>query len=258
MSTFTITSSDNGTGPFGSGNGEGYASGDTFTFPPISHAVGSVTPDPSSIAGATLGMACFIGVGAGGTFNIFLQGTLAQNTFSTISFTDRLSVVETFNTAAATYDIATYPGFTLWSWPQITHFPFTNNANYVMTVTGEIFPVTGPIPGVIGLLLADAEAAVIAAGFTVNAVTTANSFIAAGSVADQTPAGGTIELIGSSVALVNSLGIVIPTVPLQALFVDAPVYKALLLANPGNINPRIYPPEVDTTARVLPQRIISS
>lgn len=258
MSTFTITSSDNSTGPFGTGSGEGYASFDSVTFPPISHAVGSVSPNPSSIAGATLGAACFIGVGAGGTFNIFLQGTLAQNTFSTISFTDRLSVVETFNTAAATYDVATYPGFTLWSWTQITHFPFNNGSAYVMTVTGEVFPVTGPVPGVIGLLLADAEAAVISAGFTVGTVTTANSFISAGSVSDQAPAGGTIELVGFSVNLVNSLGIVIPTVPLQALFVDAPVYKALLLANPGNINPRVYPPEVDTTARVLPQRIISS
>jgi len=35
------------------------------------------------------------------------------------------------------------------------------------------------------------------------------------------------------------------------------VYKAIMVANPGSINPRIYPPQIDSTVRVTPPRITS-
>lgn len=48
-----------------------------------------------------------------------------------------------------------------------------------------------------------------------------------------------------------------PTVDVQAGFAGPRIGNAVLLADAGNINPRIYPPKVDVTARVLPPRILS-
>lgn len=39
---------------------------------------------------------------------------------------------------------------------------------------------------------------------------------------------------------------------IEAKFVPASVYKAIMVANPGSINPRIYPPLEDNTVRVTP------
>lgn len=39
---------------------------------------------------------------------------------------------------------------------------------------------------------------------------------------------------------------------IQGKFVPAPAYKAIMMANPGTINPRIYPPLEDNTVRVKP------
>lgn len=218
---------------------------------------------------------CVCATQSGGNFNpailgpaviVCLPAGLAQGYFNSVTITKSGGSPQTFTSASATFNpdgtgpgVGTLTGLTIWAWSSsVFGTYFANGVSTQVDFDVPPPPPTFPVPGVIGLVLADAEAAIISAGFTVGTVTTANSFISAGSVSDQTPAGGTFEVAGFAVALVNSLGIVIPTVPLQALFVDAPVYKALLLANPGNINPRIYPPEVDTTARVLPQRIISS
>lgn len=43
---------------------------------------------------------------------------------------------------------------------------------------------------------------------------------------------------------------------IQAKFAGPRIGTAVLVADAGNINPRIYPPQVDVTARVVPQRIL--
>lgn len=42
----------------------------------------------------------------------------------------------------------------------------------------------------------------------------------------------------------------------EAKFVPAVDFKAIMVANPGDINPRIWPPQVDTTIRVSPGTIL--
>jgi hypothetical protein len=54
-----------------------------------------------------------------------------------------------------------------------------------------------------------------------------------------------------SVTFVSS----IPTIDLSTKFVGPAIFKALMVANPGYINPRVYPPEIDTTVRVVPRTI---
>lgn len=127
----TIQSADNSTGPFGSGSGEGWAESDNATFPQITHAVGSVSPEPCFLGTAQIGMFCFIG--GPNTINVFLLGTFAINYFTSVKFTDKHSVLETYLTSAATFDTTTYPGFSLWSWSALLNFPFTNGAFYSVT-----------------------------------------------------------------------------------------------------------------------------
>lgn len=63
------------------------------------------------------------------------------------------------------------------------------------------------VPDVVGMVQANAEAAIVAAGLTVDAVTTANSdTVAAGSVISQSPVAGSSVSSGSAVSLVISLG----------------------------------------------------
>lgn len=263
MSTFTITSGDNSTGPFGAGTGEGYAD-DTIGSPGVVQGVGFVTPNPSTIGSAEVSVCAYVQNGnviTPSQHNSFMLAladpTLLQTAFTSISFTDKNGVVETYLTSAAGFSNSAVAGNAVWYWPAVLNFPFTNGVQYVMTVAAPT-PPTFQVPGVIGLSLAAAEAAIIAAGFTVGTVSTAsNAFISAGNVSSQTPVGGTLEVAGFAVALTESLGAVVPTIDLQARFVDAKVFKAIMVANPGTINPRVYPPEVDTTARVLPPRILS-
>lgn len=179
---------------------------------------------------------------------------MAQNQFASVSFTDNTSTLQTFNTSTATFDIATYPGFSWWHWPIANAFPFTNNNNYLMTITGEIFPSVSIVPNIVGLTLIAANAAIIAAGLTVGTVSTANApgFIP-GTVSAQSPAGNSTVTSGSSVDYTECLG----PVNLGATFVPAKVFKAILVANPGNINPRVYPPSVDNIVRVPNQRIMT-
>ena len=68
-------------------------------------------------------------------------------------------------------------------------------------------PVMATVPDVVGQLQANAEAAVLAAGLVVGAITTANSdTVPAGNVISQDPAGGSSVVEGSAVDLVISLG----------------------------------------------------
>lgn len=44
---------------------------------------------------------------------------------------------------------------------------------------------------------------------------------------------------------------------LETRFVGPVISKAIAIASPGDIHPRIYPPEVDSTVRMLPPRILT-
>jgi beta-lactam-binding protein with PASTA domain len=67
-------------------------------------------------------------------------------------------------------------------------------------------PATAAVPGVVGMTQAAAQSAISTAGFT-SAATTANSAsVVAGSVISQNPTAGTNAVVGSSVAIVVSLG----------------------------------------------------
>jgi len=69
-------------------------------------------------------------------------------------------------------------------------------------------------PNVVGLVQADAESAIIAAGLVVGTVTTSNSAtVPAGDVISQSPVAGTVVALGSAVDLVVSLGPVTVTTP---------------------------------------------
>ena len=94
-------------------------------------------------------------------------------------------------------------------------YPVTPGTAVDLTVSsGPAGPVIVTVPSVVGSTQADAEAAIVAAGLTVGAVTTASSAtVAAGDVISQTPAGGTDVEEGSSVDLVVSTGSALVTVP---------------------------------------------
>ena len=75
-------------------------------------------------------------------------------------------------------------------------------------------PVMVPVPDVVGMIQANAEAAITSANLTVGTITTANSLtVPAGSVISQDPVGGTSAPQGSAVNLVVSLGPATVTVP---------------------------------------------
>jgi beta-lactam-binding protein with PASTA domain len=75
-------------------------------------------------------------------------------------------------------------------------------------------PVPTEVPNVVGQSRADAEQALLAAGFTLGTITEVNDpAVALGNITSQTPAGGTTALRGSAINLVVSLGSFIPGVP---------------------------------------------
>jgi PASTA domain len=211
MSTFSIQAGTNSTGPFGatgpygSGGGEGWASSDPTNFQMITHGVGSSTPSPCFINGDEVGMACFVATPFNAFF-VMVKGTVPQNFFTSISFVDKASNVETYATSTATFDTSTFAGYTIWHWPAILNNPFTVGSNYTMTIVSAI-----PVPNVIGDDLFDATAAITAAGYTLGAVTSANDpTTPAGIVLSQSPVGGTVATPGSAVTLVLSLGPIDP------------------------------------------------
>nr|WP_241264294.1 PASTA domain-containing protein [Bowmanella dokdonensis] len=80
-------------------------------------------------------------------------------------------------------------------------------------LTLSLGPTLVPVPDVVGLSQADAEAAIVAAGLTVGIVSTENSStVPAGEVISQNPSGGT-ALPGSPVDLVISDGPVLVEIP---------------------------------------------
>jgi beta-lactam-binding protein with PASTA domain len=75
-------------------------------------------------------------------------------------------------------------------------------------------PVPTTVPNVVGQPRAEAEAAIMAAGFNVGIVTEQNdTVVPQGAIVSQTPAGSSTALRGSSIDIVVSLGTFIPGVP---------------------------------------------
>lgn len=125
--------------------------------------------------------------------------------------------------------------------------PFTVGNPYTITVTTNPAAAGTPIPDVTGLLLADATAAIVGGGFVLGTVTGSNNAsFAPGQIISQSPTGGTVDPAGTVVNLTECFG----PFNLTAKFVPAVDFKAIMVANPGYINPRVYEPVVDTTVRI--------
>ncbi len=94
-------------------------------------------------------------------------------------------------------------------------------------------PVTFPAPNVIGQSQADAEAAIVSAGFVVGTITEQlSSTVPQGTVINQSPGAGSLLLSGATISLVVSLGPPQVTVPdvvgLQQLQAEAAISAAEL------------------------------
>jgi beta-lactam-binding protein with PASTA domain len=86
------------------------------------------------------------------------------------------------------------------------------------------------VPNVVGQPQASAEAAIVAAGLTVGAISQANSAVVpAGNVISQNPVGGTLALAGSPVSLTISLGPAPVLVP-NVVGMTQPAAEAAILA----------------------------
>ncbi len=93
-------------------------------------------------------------------------------------------------------------------------------------------PAPIPVPDVVALPQADAEAAILAANLTVGAVSTANSeTIPEGDVISQDPAPGTLAPPGSAVDIVVSLGPAPVPVPDVVALAQADAEAAIVAAN---------------------------
>lgn len=104
------------------------------------------------------------------------------------------------------------------------------------------------IPDVTGLSLVSATVILVTAGFTVGTLTTTVApTTPPGDVVTQSPAGGSLALPGAAVNLTLATG---GTIFLGGKFVPAIIGRAIMTADPGNIHPRIYPPQRDTTVRI--------
>lgn len=129
--TFHIISADSGTGPFGVGtSGEGWAANNAT----IANPFGSAIPVNPNFAFVPIFTTCFIG--GSNTFVITLNSQTTQNFFTSVFFTDRLAVLETYLTVAATFDTVTHFPNSVWSWPALLNSPFTNSTDYLITMTG--------------------------------------------------------------------------------------------------------------------------
>lgn len=141
MATFDISYSQNSVGPWGaggpfggSGDGQGFYN-PTFGGTYVINTCGSSAPDPAFIAGAHVCVCSFIGTGGLGNFVVTLDsGALAANAFTSISFVDKNTVTETYNTSTATFSHPS-AGFSEWVWTGQLAYPFTGlPATRTMTV----------------------------------------------------------------------------------------------------------------------------
>ena len=162
-----------------------------------------------------------VDVGGGGATSINMMATIA---------TDE-SGVEYFFT-----ETSGNPGGSDSGWqasPSYTDLDLTTGLQYTYTVTArDLSPAQNataasapasaicgqeagdPVPDVVGMTQTNAEAAILAAGFTVGTISTAYSdTVAAGNVISQNPTAGTPTAAGSPVAIEVSLGVEMVTVP---------------------------------------------
>lgn len=252
MSTFDLQSGDNSNGPWGTGGPfGGVGSGEGFYEPAppyVTNGCGGATPDPPLIGPDRVCVCAHIsdpGPGPGYFVVTITNGALLQNAFASLSFVNKNGVTETYLTVDATF-ANPQVGYSEWIWNAQSSFPFANGLTYTITVLGAVDPVYIAVPGVVSETLAQATSDIQAAGLIVGTITGAEDPAVPGTIINQSPAAGAQAIVGSAVDLTESLGPIL----LQATFVPASNFKAIMVANPGAINPRIYPPYVDTTVRV--------
>ncbi|MCF7954780.1 MAG: DUF6288 domain-containing protein [Phycisphaerae bacterium] len=157
-------------------------------------------------------MGCNAAQYLGGTANIVFNGgseqdfTLTSGEFA--GFAEITNPVTPGNYIVFTG--VTGSSFTVQVWGD--GFNHIGPTGFQIVATGA--PVNDPVPDVVGMTQANAEAAIVAAGFTVGTVTTAYSdTVAAGDVISQSPTAGTPTAAGSPVDIEVSLGVQMVTVP---------------------------------------------
>lgn len=139
--SFTITAATAVVAPYGAGSGNGFYLG-TFNG---GTTCGSILPVNKQVNGANIAVCASETVGSTNSFTFALQGTFAQNYFTSLSFTDRLGNVEIYLAASATFSTVAEAGYSIWTWtPATLTNPFTNTGNYVITLNGlaQVVPNT--------------------------------------------------------------------------------------------------------------------
>ncbi|MBW8017458.1 MAG: PASTA domain-containing protein, partial [Planctomycetes bacterium] len=139
----------------------------------------------------------------------FSTGWTLIGTAGAQTFAQATPASTTTGTFAVTDEIYLYDMDARW-------FAIKANTNHGADFTGiaEVqfiesgVPVGDPVPDVVGMTQANAEADIVAAGFTVGTITTAYSgTVAAGDVISQNPTAGTPTAAGAPVAIEVSLGV---------------------------------------------------
>lgn len=128
------------------------------------------------------------------------------------------------------------------------------------TPTSIEFPTTActvTVPDVSDTPLATAETTLTGGGFVVGTVTgVCSDTIAVGNVVSTSPAIGSPVLPGATINIFEANGACPAMINLETKFVAPLIGKAIMVANPGDINPRVWPPQVDTTIRVAPGTVL--
>lgn len=108
----TVTAGTNSYGPLGgAGSGIGYYLGNLNS----GHICGTIN-SPGTFHDLAIQVLSCRGTFA---FVFALPGTLEQDEFDTLSFTDRFSGLQTLHSGSATFDTSTWPGYSVWSWTTV-------------------------------------------------------------------------------------------------------------------------------------------
>lgn len=156
----------------------------------------------------------------------YVGTVLPDNYITSITFTgDTGSFTLDQSSGLTTFLLTGISGATFkrWQWGRTaTAFPsnnpcFTNGSHYTITINTNP-PASTAVPNVVGNLLSVGEAAIVSAGLAVGAVTLGtDAVINAGFIISTTPAAATLVVPGSSVAILESQSITIPSVVGQDL-----------------------------------------
>ncbi len=243
MSTFNFTEAPNSTGPYpGSADQQGYCSG-IFAG---GSACGTMNTGSPQLGTAQIEVITFVDSGGAGQISLCLDGTLTQSFFYEIQFTDHSGTPRTYlSSAALTFDTASEPGYSIWTWTSAASYPF-NGGSFNGTIT---YSLTGPatVPNVIGDTVAAATTALTTAGLTLGTVTyDPNSGLTPGIVEYQQYVAGTILTAGTAVGLVVAG---IGNLTVYGKFAPASVFPPIAFANEGLIEPRVWMPPENITVR---------